>query len=250
MTSTPPPPRPSTWVPATVVDAWMEAPGSRTLLLEVPDMAPTLAGQHLDIRLTAPDGYTAQRSYSLSSPAGADRVQVTVDRMPDGEVSPYLVDGLEVGDQVEVKGPIGRWFLWQPEQTEPVQLIAGGSGVVPLMSMVRTRAAAGSSAPLRMLYSVRTPGGRFYTEELAGLTAADPAFDLQYVYTRKVPEGWPHQAGRLTGALLMEFAIPAADRPTVYVCGPTAFVETVADALVQQGHEPARIRTERFGPSG
>lgn len=245
---TPPPPHLS-WVAATVVDAWMETAGSRTLLLNVPDLAPPLAGQHLDIRLTAPDGYTAQRSYSLSSPAGAERIEVTVDRMPDGEVSPYLVDGLEVGDRVEVTGPIGRWFVWRPEQTEPVQLIAGGSGVVPLMSMVRTRAAAGVTAPFRVLYSVRTPAGRFYTEELDRL-AADPALDLQYVFTREVPAGWTHQAGRITGSLLNEFAIPPADRPTVYVCGPTAFVETVADALVQQGHEPSRIRTERFGPSG
>lgn len=249
MTS-PQPPRPMRWVPATVVDAWMETPGSRSLLLDVPDLGAALAGQHIDIRLTAPDGYTAQRSYSLSSPAGGGRVEVTVDRMPDGEVSPYLVDGLKVGDRIEVKGPIGRWFVWQPEQTEPAQLIAGGSGVVPLMSMVRTRAAAGGTAPMRLLYSVRTPDGRFYTDELGKLAADDPAFGLQYVFTREVPPGWQHNAGRITPATLSMFTVPPEDSATVYVCGPTAFVETVADALVALGHDPARVRTERFGPSG
>jgi ferredoxin-NADP reductase len=244
-----PPAGPVRWVPATVTAAWMETPGSRSLLLDAPELAPALAGQHVDIRLTAPDGYTAQRSYSLASPAGAEQLQVTVDRMPDGEVSPYLVDGLEVGDSIEVRGPIGGWFVWRPEQTEPVQLLAGGSGVVPMMSMIRTHAASGSTAPLRLLYSVRTPAGRFYTEELDRL-AADGVVDLQYVFTRETPPEWPRQAGRLTPALVMEFGIVATDAPSVYVCGPTPFVESVADALVRLGHDPSRVRTERFGASG
>lgn len=239
----------SGWVPARLVDARMETPGSRTLVLDAPDLGATLGGQHIDIRLTAPDGYTAQRSYSLASPAGSDRVVVTVDRMPDGEVSPYLVDGFEVGEQIEVRGPIGRWFVWQPEQMEPIQLIAGGSGIVPIMSMIRTREAVRGEAPMRLLYSVRTPGGRFYTGELDDL-AARRRIDLQYVFTRDVPEGWPHHAGRLTPSLVMQFAIPREENPTMYVCGPTAFVETVAAALVTLGHNPRRVRTERFGASG
>lgn len=212
-------------------------------------MPPTLAGQHVDIRLTAPDGYTAQRSYSLASAAGADVLEVTIERMPDGEVSPYLVDYAGVGDSIEVRGPIGQWFVWRPEQTEPVQLIAGGSGVVPLMSMLRTHSAAGSAAPFRLLYSVRMPASRFYSDELNELSGWG-TLATSYAYTRSAPEGWPQRAGRLTRASLEAMVFPAAENPSVYVCGPTEFVETVADSLLQLGHEPARVRTERFGSSG
>ncbi|WP_210506331.1 ferredoxin reductase [Naasia sp. SYSU D00057] len=238
----------SSWVPATLVDAWRETPGSRTLVLDA-RLEPALAGQHLDIRLTADDGYTAQRSYSLGSPAGAERFQVTVDRLDQGEVSPYLVDGLQVGHQIEVRGPVGRWFVWEPTQTEPIQLLAGGSGIVPLMSMIRTRELAGGTAPMRLLYSVRAPGDRFYTDELDDL-AARGRIDLQYVFTREVPEGWPARAGRITGALLHELTLPPEDGPTIYVCGPTGFVEAATKPLMQFGHEASRIKTERFGPTG
>jgi ferredoxin-NADP reductase len=237
------------WVPALLVGASPETSGSRTLVFEAPDLEPPLAGQHVDVRLTAEDGYTAQRAYSLGSPAGAARVELTVDRMPDGEVSPYLVDVLEIGNLVEVRGPIGQFFVWRPEQTEPVQLIAGGSGIVPLMSMIRTREAVGGQAPMRLLYSVRTPAGRFYADELDDLARAG-RIDLQYAYTREVPAGWEREAGRLTPALLRDLTIPAAEHPAIYVCGPTPFVEAVASELVAVGHPAASIRTERFGPSG
>jgi len=238
----------SSWVPATLVDAWRETPGSRTLVFDA-ELEPALAGQSIDIRLTADDGYTAQRSYSLGSPAGSDRFRVTVDRLDEGEVSPYLVDGLQVGHQVEVRGPVGRWFVWQPAQTEPIQLLAGGSGIVPLMSMIRTREAASGTAPMRLLYSIRRPGDRFYAEELDDL-AARGRIDLQYVFTREVPADWPARAGRITPALLAEFTIPPSDEPTVYVCGPTGFVEAATKPLMQFGHVPSRIKTERFGPTG
>jgi ferredoxin-NADP reductase len=238
----------SSWVPATLVDAWRETPGSRTLVLDA-RLERALAGQHLDIRLTADDGYTAQRSYSLGSPAGAERFEVTVDRIDDGEVSPYLVDDLQLGHQVEVRGPVGRWFVWEPSQSEPIQLMAGGSGIVPLMSMIRTRERAGGTAPMRLLYSVRTPDDRFYTEELDDLMARG-RLDLQYVFTRNVPEGWPMRAGRITGALVEELTIPAVDGPTVYVCGPTGFVEAATAPLLRLGHHASNVKTERFGPTG
>lgn len=237
------------WVPALLVDAFLQNPDSRTLTFLAPDLEPPLAGQHVDVRLTAADGYTAQRAYSLGSPAGAERIELTVDRMPDGEVSPYLVDDLEVGHLIEVRGPIGQFFVWRPEQREPIQLIAGGSGIVPLMSMIRTREAVGGTAPMRLLYSVRTPDGRLYADELDALARAG-RIELQYVYTREAPAGWEHEAGRVTPELLEELVLPPAAEGAVYVCGPTPFVETVASALVEAGHPVASIRTERFGPSG
>ncbi len=237
------------WVPATLVDARMETPWSRTLVLDAPDARRSLAGQSIDVRLTADDGYTAQRSYSLASPAGATPMQITVDRLDDGEVSPYLVDQLQIGHMVEVRGPGGRWFTWTPDLDDPVLLVAGGSGVVPLMSMIRTREAAGASAPMQLLYSVQRPQGVFYRDELNEL-AARGRIDLQYVYTREVPEGWPHQAGRITPQLLADFAMLPEHDPLVYVCGPTGFVEAAATSLVRLGHDPLRIKTERFGPTG
>ncbi|BDZ46238.1 ferredoxin reductase [Naasia aerilata] len=237
------------WVPALLVDAHAQTPASRTLVFVAPDLESPLAGQHVDVRLTAEDGYTAQRAYSLGSPAGADRIELTVDRMPDGEVSPYLVDMLQVGNLIEVRGPIGQFFVWRPEQTEPVQLIAGGSGIVPLMSMIRTREAVGGTAPMRLLYSVRTPEGRLYADELDALATAG-RLEVQYVYTREAPADWEREAGRLTPELLAELTLAPDQDPAVYVCGPTPFVEAVADGLVQAGHRVASIRTERFGPSG
>lgn len=213
-------------------------------MLEVEGWPGNLAGQHLDVRLTAEDGYTATRSYSIASAGPENLVELAVDRLPTGEVSPYLVDDLQVGDELEVRGPLGGWFVWKREQTEPVQLIAGGSGVVPLVAMVRAHAASGSVAPMRLLYSVRSPADVFFSQQLTELS---PSFELSPVYTRQAPLGWPDPPGRVTRELLKRTTISPADSPSVYVCGPTGFVEFVADLLINLGHDPARVKTERFG---
>jgi len=236
------------WRPATVVSVRPESPAARTVVLQVPGWPGHQAGQHVDIRLTADDGYTASRSYSIASVADGELVEVTVERLDDGEVSPYLVDVVAPGDRLEVRGPVGGWFVWKPDQVEPVLLVGGGSGVVPLMSIVRRHVGSGSSAPLRLVYSLREPSATLYRDELAAL-AAD-GLPLTYVYTRRTPEGWPRPPGRLDAELLAASAFPPSESPTSYVCGPTGFVETVADLLVGAGHDPRRVRTERFGPSG
>jgi ferredoxin-NADP reductase len=237
------------WRAATVADVRRESGTARTLVLEVPDWTGHLAGQHVDVRLTAEDGYTATRSYSIASVPAGDVVEITVERLDDGEVSPYLADEVRPGDQVEVRGPIGGWFVWRPEQTEPVLLVGGGSGVAPLMAIARQHAAAGSTAPLRLVHSVRTPEALLYADELATLAKA-PAVEVTHVFTRTAPDGWDGLVGRLDGARLHDLAFAPDDRPTSYVCGPTGFVEVVADLLVAAGHDPRRVRTERFGPTG
>jgi ferredoxin-NADP reductase len=218
-------------------------------VLDAPGLGPVMAGQHIDLRLTAHDGYTAQRAYSLSSAAGDGPIEITVDRIDAGEVSPYLVDDLQIGHAIEVRGPIGMFFVWTPEQPEPVQLIAGGSGIVPLMSMIRTRRRSVSRAPFRLLYSARRPDARFYTDELDAIRS-EAGVDVDYVFTRQIPEGWPREAGRLSPALLAELTVPPTLNPSVYVCGPTPFVETVLTGLVDLGHPEENLRAERFGPSG
>ncbi len=234
---------------ATLESDHVETPTARTLRLSAPDLAPALAGQHIDIRLSAPDGYTAQRSYSLSSAAGADPVQVTVERFEDGEVSTYLVDDLEIGDAVEVRGPVGGWLVWRPEQdVRPVQLIAGGSGVAPLMSMLRTREASGSAIPFRLLYGVADPERVYYAEELAHLQEHGVTVDIRY--SRRVPEGSALVPHRIGADDLAALTVPPAEQPSMFVCGPTGFVEAVSDALLSLGHPEERIRTERFGPTG
>lgn len=215
--------------------------------IDVHDWQGNLAGQHLDLRVTAPDGYTASRSYSIASVGSGTRVQLAVDKLPDGEVSPYLVDEVEVGDELEIRGPLGGWFVWRPEETEPVQLIAGGSGVVPLMAMIRAHEAAASQARFRLLYSVRTPEDVFFADELRELERASSTLEITWVYTRKTPEGWPAPAGRVTRQILEAAIVPSSDKPSVFVCGPTAFVEVVADLLVALGHPPDSVKTERFG---
>lgn len=238
------------WTEAVAESVAPLTPTSRLLVLRVPGWPGHLAGQHLDVRLTAPDGYQASRSYSIGAPADGERVELAVERLDDGEVSPYLVDGLEAGDRLEIRGPIGGWFVWRPEQAEPVQLIAGGSGVVPLMAMAREHARSGSTARMQLLYSVRSPVFAYYREELAALAerpAATGGVAVDHVFTRVAPAGAARPAGRVTPELLVEAALPAALEPTVYVCGPTSFVEAVATALVEQGHSPERVRTERFG---
>ncbi|RIV41325.1 ferredoxin reductase [Micromonospora radicis] len=238
------------WQPARLVGRRVETPSAQTLVLEVPDWPSHLPGQHVDIRLTAPDGYQAARSYSLAGPADGDRIEVTVQRVPDGEVSPFLVDAFQQGDPVEVRGPLGGWFIWRPQQTEPVLLVAGGSGVVPLMAMIRARRAAGSRTPFRLIYSVRTPADLFYAEELRQRVRDDAGLDVAYVYTREAPPGWRGEPHRVGLADVNNHGWPPELEPLVYVCGPTGFVETVSDLLVGLGHPARRVRTERFGPTG
>lgn len=227
-------------MPARLVAARLEHPGARTLVLDAPGLPPALAGQHIDIRLTAADGYTAQRSYSLASAAGARPIEVTIDRLTDGEVSSYLVDVLGIGQEVEVRGPIGSWFVWRPEEPEPVQLVAGGSGVVPLMSMIRTHRAAGATTPMRLLYSAQSPEHAFYTEELDRL--AGGPLTVEHRWTRRPPLGWAGPVGRIEPGQLH---VEAGAR--TYVCGSNPFVESVASRLVAMGHDPLALRTERFG---
>jgi ferredoxin-NADP reductase len=207
------------------------------------------AGQHVDVRLTAEDGYQAQRSYSIASaPEDADLV-LTVERLDDGEVSPYLVDELRPGDELELRGPIGGYFVWGASLGGPLLLIAGGSGVVPFRSILRHHEAIESTVPVRLLYSARSQAEVIYREELTGI-AADGAADIRYTLTREQPAGWEGYGRRIDRELLDEFAWPSSEHPLMYVCGPTAFVETAASILVALGHEPDRIRTERFGPTG
>jgi ferredoxin-NADP reductase len=239
------------WRVGTVVALHDETSTARTITLEVRDWPGHVAGQHVDVRLTAPDGYSAVRSYSIASaPNPERRVELTVERLPDGEVSPYLTQEVAVGDRLELRGPIGGWFVWRPEQTEPIQLIAGGSGLVPLMAMIRSRAFAGSTAQFRLLYSVREPGAVFYRNELQALSDQDHSVGLTYAYTRAIPKDWPRPPGRIDAALVANTSWPAKLSPTCYVCGPTSFVESAAGLLIASGNSPAKIRTERFGPTG
>jgi ferredoxin-NADP reductase len=237
-----------TWQVGTVTEIRTETETARTVVLDVPDWPGHLAGQHLDVRLTAADGYRAARSYSIASAWTRDTIELTVELFPDGEVSPYLVEVLKVGDPLEVRGPVGGWFVWKPEQSGPIQLIGGGSGVVPLMAMVRAHAASGSEAPVRLLYSVRSPSSVIYVHDLKELAMSDDV-TLTFAYTREAPPGEP-RVGRVDADLLKVVAFAPEDEPTTYVCGPTPFVETVADLLVEAGHSPALVRTERFGPTG
>jgi ferredoxin-NADP reductase len=238
-----------TWQVGTVTEVRAETSTARTVVLDVPDWPGHLAGQHLDVRLTAPDGYHASRSYSIASAWTGTTIELTVEQVPDGEVSPYLVDVIKVGDPLEVRGPVGGWFVWEPEQEGPIQLIGGGSGVVPLMAMLRAHAAAASTTPSRLLYSVRRPASVIYVADLKELAASDDV-DITFAYTREAPPGEKRSPARVDAELLKAVTFQPEDAPTTYVCGPTPFVEAVADLLVAAGHDPARVRTERFGPTG
>lgn len=238
-------PRPA-WHVATVVENRRETPTAARLVLDVPTWPGSEPGAHVDVRLTAPDGYQASRSYSIASSTPQGRVVLAVDELPDGEVSPFLVHEVRPGDQLELHGPLGAFFVWRPgESDRPVQLVAGGSGVVPLYAMAAAHGAADDTTPFRLLYSARTPADVFFADELAAL--AGPAFSLDLVYTREAPDGWPDAVGRLTRETLAARALPAAERPRVYVCGSTGFVESVARWLQDLGHPAAAIHTERFG---
>ena len=219
----------------------------RTLELDVPDWPGHRAGQHLDVRLTAEDGYQAERSYSIASAPG-DGVALTVERLDDGEVSPYLVDEAREGDRVEVRGPIGGYFVWDGDEPEPVLLVGGGSGVAPLMAMARQRARVGSAAPMKLLLSSRTIEDVIYREELDAL--AGGGFEVVHTLTRSQPPGWNGYSRRVDPELLAEVAWPAAETPRVYVCGSTRFVDAAADGLLQVGYDALWIRTERFGATG
>jgi ferredoxin-NADP reductase len=239
------------WRVGTVVALHDETATARTITLEVPDWPGHVAGQHVDVRLTAADGYSAVRSYSIASaPNPKNCVEITVERLPNGEVSPYLTQEVLVSDRLELRGPIGGWFVWRTHQTEPIQLIAGGSGIVPLMAMIRSRASAGSAAPFRLLYSVREPGAVFYREELEPRSEQDRAVMLTYAYTRAAPKNWPRPPARIDAALVASTTWPSNLVPTCYVCGPTPFVESVAGYLSASGNHPDKIKTERFGPTG
>jgi ferredoxin-NADP reductase len=240
-------PRRLSWRVGRLAAARNETATARTLLLHVPGWPGHLPGQHVDVRLTAPDGYSTQRSYSLAAPADGDRIELTVQRVHDGEVSPYLTQVFSVGDAVELRGPVGGWFVWRDTDPSPVLLAAGGSGIVPLMAMIRARAAARSRIPFRLIYSVRTPADACYAAELRRRVRDDAGLDVRYAYTRRAPEEWPGTPGRLTAATLNTHGWPAALQPACFVCGPTGFVETVADILIALGHDPRRIKTERFG---
>jgi ferredoxin-NADP reductase len=229
------------WRVATVAEAHGQTASSRTIVFDTPGWPGHLAGQHVDMRLTAEDGYSTQRSYSIAAPADGDRVALTVQRGPGGEVSPYLVDEARPGDQVELRGPVGGWFVWRPDDPARLQLIAGGSGVVPLMAIVREHAAVRSTAPLRLIYSVRSPADVLYRDEIGART------DTTVLYTRSAPAGVARTPGRIDTRDLLDFGWPPGPGVETYVCGPTGFVEAVAGKLILRGHDPAHIRTERFG---
>jgi ferredoxin-NADP reductase len=237
------------WQLARVVELIEETPGTRSIVLEPPAWPGHRAGQHVDVRLTAEDGYQAERSYSIASAPEDEHLVLTVERLDDGEVSPYLADELRPGDELELRGPIGGYFVWEATLGGPLLLLAGGSGIVPLRSMLRHRSATESTVPARLLYSSRSLDEVIYRDELERL-AADDEVDVRFTLTREQPDGWRGYRRRIDEELLREIAWPLDDRPLVYVCGPTAFVETAATILVQLGHEAGRIKTERFGPTG
>jgi ferredoxin-NADP reductase len=228
-----------------------ETAHATTLVLAVPGWPGHLAGQHVDVRLTAPDGYRAERSYSIASPPDdADQVALTIERIEGGEVSPYLVDELAVGDQLEFRGPIGGYFVWSTDTGGPLLLVAGGSGICPLMAMLRHRAAQGSKVPTRLLYSSRSLEDVIYKAELDQLAARGDGLQVFYTLTRSQPDAWPGFTRRIDRQMLADVGFPAAQQPLCMVCGPTPLVEAVAQALVELGNPADRVKTERFGPTG
>jgi ferredoxin-NADP reductase len=238
-----------TWQLARVAEVVDETPRCRSIVLEPPAWPGHLAGQHVDVRLTAEDGYQAQRSYSIASSPEDPELVLTVERLDDGEVSPYLVDELRPGDELELRGPIGGYFVWERSSGGPLLLIAGGSGVVPFRAMLRHHVAGDSDADVRLLYSARSLDDVLYLPELQSLMS-DHGIVARVALTRAWPENWDGHRGRISAELLRDVSWPPAEHPLIYICGPTGFVEAIAGQLVAAGHDPGRIRAERFGPSG
>jgi ferredoxin-NADP reductase len=238
------------WLEAEVVELIQETPRVKTIVFKVPGWIGHLPGQHVDIRLTAEDGYQAQRSYSIANANGSERVALTVEAVENGEVSPYLVSELVVGDRIELRGPVGGYFVWEPSQGGPLQLIAGGSGLVPLMSILRSQTGASAMTPTRLLASARSWDELIYRDELEKLSGRLGSFEVVYTLTRSQPPGWSGYSRRIDKDLLGASTWPIEDIPLIFICGPTGFVETAAATMLDLGHQPGRIKTERFGPSG
>ena len=236
------------WRVAEVINVVPQTPRVKTIAFDVPGWPGHRAGQHVDVRLIADDGYQAQRSYSIASVPDGTRVELTIERLEDGEVSLYLTEEVRPGDRVELRGPVGGFFVWEPAQGGPLLLVAGGSGVVPLMAMIRARAAAGSDVDTRLLFSSRSWEDVIYREELERL--GGDGLTVVHTLTRSQPPGWTGYARRVDAEMLAEVGPSPAEVPTVYICGPTPFVEAAAEVLVQLGHEPHRVKTERFGATG
>ncbi len=244
------PPRRLQWMTARITGVIDETPRVRTLALDVPDWPGHKAGQHVDVRLTAEDGYQAQRSYSLASAPGSARLELTIEMLPDGEVSSYLAGEARVGDTFEMRGPIGGYFVWSDALDGPLFLVGGGSGIVPLMAMLRQRAASASRTPATLLYSSRTLSDIIYRDELDRLAADGSDLTVVHTLTREKPAGWSGQTRRIDRAMLEQAAFPPSASPRIFICGPTSLVESVARGLRDLGHATQRIKTERFGPSG
>ncbi len=238
------------WRIGDVVETLPQTPRAKSLFLEVPGWEGHRPGQHVDVRLTAEDGYQAQRSYSIASAPEDGRLELLVERLEDGEVSPYLTDELRTGDKLELRGPIGGWFTWEAREGGPLLLVAGGSGIVPLMAMIRHRAAAKSQAPARLLYTSRSYEEVIYREELERLATNDAALEVIHTLTRVQPPGWTGYSRRIDEDMLKEVAPLPEERALAFVCGPTPLVEAVATGLVGLGHDPTLVKTERFGPTG
>ena len=242
------------WQLGTVLEIRQETPRVKSLILDVPEWTTHLAGQHVDVRLTAEDGYQAQRSYSIASPPEDTSLMLTVERIEDGEVSPYLTDELRAGDRIELRGPIGGYFVWDARDGKndgsPVFLVASGSGIVPLMAMIRHRANWGNRVPTKLLYSSRSYEDVIYREELDHISANDSSLRVMHTLTRRQPPNWMGYRRRIDRAMLADTAWRPAEKPLAFTCGPTAVVEAVATYLLELGYEPERIKTERFGPTG
>ncbi len=240
-----------TWQLGEVVSTQGETARTKSIRLSLPNWKGHRAGQHVDVRLTAEDGYQAERSYSIaSSPEEAPRVTLTVERLDDGEVSPYLTEELRVGDKLELRGPIGGYFVWEASMGGPLLLVAGGSGIVPLMAMLRHRAAVGSTIATRLLYSSRSLDDVIYRDELDQLVKSSTMLEVVHTLTRVQPPGWTGYHRRIDSQMLREVAWPVNQRPLTFICGPTPLVEAAAASMVELGYDPGRVKTERFGPTG
>ncbi len=239
------------WQLGEVVARKDETARAASLTFAVSNWPGHLAGQHVDVRLTAEDGYKAERSYSIASPPEERMVlRLTVERLDDGEVSPYLVDELREGDQIELRGPIGGYFVWDVSMGGPLLLVAGGSGIVPLMAMIRHRKAVGSTIATRLLYSSRSYEDVIYRDELDQLARSEAGLEVIHTLTRSQPPGWTGYRRRIDNSLLQDVAWPSEQHPLAFICGPTQMVEPVATGLLPLGYDPARVKTERFGPTG